>query len=335
MGKRPIDRQRESAGYMDIGSPDDPSAITGFLTIGDVLYVIKEKGVYEVKLADAIDPDRKNPAVPNTQQRILAYGSDSKLVGRTLLTAERLFNKTYLPKTIDCDQAMAIMIEIVVILAAMQHDADDFGTAEQYALENFENRRRNNGSVLMPSVGDVASRCEPFIQRADHALRALLNLVKLFYGRDAGRRWFESFTEQIERTQGKDDPFSQFLRQALPFLKSVRNARNCVEHPTSNQRIVTTDFAIDPNAKIMPPMIEVIHPKTPEPAFPVSAFMTRVADQIVEIIELMIAYICSKHVQKFAGFAFQVVELPKEQRSNEHVRFSYGLYDGARVIPAS
>jgi hypothetical protein len=69
--KRPIDRMREAAGKMDVGTPDDPTAITGLFPIGDTLYVIKEKGIYEIQFADAIDPKRTNIHVPNTQQRVL------------------------------------------------------------------------------------------------------------------------------------------------------------------------------------------------------------------------------------------------------------------------
>ena len=54
--KRPIDRIRESGGRMDIGTPDDETPITGLLPIGDTLFVIKEKGIYEIRFADAVDP---------------------------------------------------------------------------------------------------------------------------------------------------------------------------------------------------------------------------------------------------------------------------------------
>jgi hypothetical protein len=58
MTKRPIDRKRDAGGEMEIGPPDDQSAITAMFPIGDDLYVVKERGVYEVKLADRIDPNR-------------------------------------------------------------------------------------------------------------------------------------------------------------------------------------------------------------------------------------------------------------------------------------
>ena len=69
---------------MEIGTSDDQSAVTGIFPIGDNLYVVKERGIYEVKLADRIDPNRTNIAIPNTQQKVLNYGSEAPVVGRTL-----------------------------------------------------------------------------------------------------------------------------------------------------------------------------------------------------------------------------------------------------------
>ena len=75
--KRPIDKLRDSALAMPIGTADDRSEITGFITVDDDLFVVKENGVYSVRLADQIDPDRTNAGVPNTNQKVLGYGSES------------------------------------------------------------------------------------------------------------------------------------------------------------------------------------------------------------------------------------------------------------------
>src|SRR5262249_32256833 len=119
MTKRPIDRKRDAGGAMEIGVPDDQSAITAIFPIGDDLYVVKERGIYEVKLADRIDPNRTNIAIPNTQQRVLNYGSDASVVGRTLLTAKELFNPTYLPKNLDLAEALRLCFETLRDLPAM------------------------------------------------------------------------------------------------------------------------------------------------------------------------------------------------------------------------
>lgn len=57
--KRPVDCLRDGAGSLEVKIPDDNSAITGMITFGDRLLSVKEKGIYEIKLADQIDPERK------------------------------------------------------------------------------------------------------------------------------------------------------------------------------------------------------------------------------------------------------------------------------------
>jgi hypothetical protein len=93
--KRPIDRMRESGGSMEIGTPDDRSPVSLAVEVDEKLYVVKAKGIYEIKLADQIDPQRTNPNVPNTQQKIHPYGSENEIVSRTLLTAIELTKQNF------------------------------------------------------------------------------------------------------------------------------------------------------------------------------------------------------------------------------------------------
>jgi hypothetical protein len=53
--KRPIDRLRDGAISLEVKTPDDDSAISIMITVGDRLLVVKEKGIYEIKPADKIE----------------------------------------------------------------------------------------------------------------------------------------------------------------------------------------------------------------------------------------------------------------------------------------
>src|SRR5258706_2959714 len=117
--KRPIDLQREGAGFMNVGSPDDLSPITAMIVIGKKLYIVKASSIYQVRMADDIDPERTNPSLPNTQQKILGVGSDSEVVGRILLTASALFKANYLEKNIDCEGALRLSLELLKDIVAM------------------------------------------------------------------------------------------------------------------------------------------------------------------------------------------------------------------------
>lgn len=88
-------------------------------------------------------------------------------------------------------------------------------------------------------------------------------MVKLFYGKDAARQWFESLRDLSVHSYGADDRFSKFLTEVLPFLKFVRNARNSVEHPDETKHLVVKDFAVNSNAEVITPSIEIVHPTYP------------------------------------------------------------------------
>jgi hypothetical protein len=67
------------------------------------------------------------------------------------------------------------------------------------------------------------------------------------------------------------------------FLKLVRNARNCVEHPKPGEQVIVKDFELNDKMQIVPPLIEIIHPKTPQPEMHMSQFDSQVIEQISNI----------------------------------------------------
>lgn len=333
--KRPIDRVREAGGMMDVGTPDDQTPVTDLFSIGDTLCVIKEKGIYEIKFADAVDPKRTNIAVPNTQQRILNHGSDEPLVGRILLTAKELFNPSYLPKGFDHTAALRLSFEILKDIAAM-HDMAVAMTEEEAAAVSFiEDRRKKDRSFVLPAIANVEVRCNEFIQKADHALQSLLSIVKLFYGKDAAKQWFESLRDLAVHRYGEDDHFSRLLTDILPSLKFVRGARNSVEHPDEGKHLVVKDFTLKPDLSVTPPTIEIVHPHSPQPEMSVSQFMKELTDHLMDIVEWMMAGLVSKHIQECPGLNIQVVEFTQDTAPAKHVRFGIGFYQGDRPVRAS
>jgi len=59
MDRKPIDQIRESGGYFEVGT-DAEGAIVEMFTIDDQLLIVKEGAIYEVMMADDIDPERTN-----------------------------------------------------------------------------------------------------------------------------------------------------------------------------------------------------------------------------------------------------------------------------------
>ncbi len=331
---RPIDKLRDGAGSLEILTPDDDSAIVEMISTGERLLVVKGKGIYEVKLADQVDPERTNIATPNMIQRVLPYGADAPWVGAIVLTAHHLLQNSCAPKQVDGAKAFALVLEIAEDIAGAHQLVEAYRNAEDAATNRLDLKIREDRSVVVPAIGNVESRCNEFLQRGDHALRELFRLVQMFYS-DVGSGGWESLKKRLDGEPQDIDNFPQFVAEAVPFLQRVRNARNCVEHPRREQQLIVTDFSVDTNNVLLPPMIKIIHPQTPLEKVSVSAFFSQTLQAIVNTVELMIVFLCARHVKSFGGLAVQVIELPPERRRSPHVRYGYGAMLGDQIVPMS
>ena len=99
MNDRPIDKVRNSGLSMTL--PADTGGITHMGEINGALHMIGGSAIYRVQLADEIDPERTNIAIPNTHQKVLSYGTDFPYVRQTLMTARRLFSNNVLGPAFD------------------------------------------------------------------------------------------------------------------------------------------------------------------------------------------------------------------------------------------
>jgi hypothetical protein len=91
--KRPIDLIRDSGMSFEVGTAEDGPVQAG-VEIDDSLYLIKPKAIYALQTADQIDRDRKNIHLPKVVTRqVFSIGSDSEIVGKTLLTAISFLDK--------------------------------------------------------------------------------------------------------------------------------------------------------------------------------------------------------------------------------------------------
>lgn len=330
--KRSIDRLRDGAGSFEIKTLDDDSAITGMISLADSLLVVKEKGIYAIKLADQIDPERKNIKTPNSIQKILPYGSSEPWVGSVLLTGNGLLKKEILSEGIDTEHAMSLVIEIIQNISSAIELSEAFNSSQLSELEKHDLEVKNDRSVMLPSMRGVANKCKEFLQKSDHALDALFKTVKVFYP-NVGKGAWESLKREIDKENSSIDNFGEVLSQMLPFLQFVRNARNCVEHPRNGHKMVTSDFSIDTDSNLVPPSIEILHPKTPQPPVPIVDFMSNIISSVVDIVELMLVFLCNRRIRPIQGFPVRVHEFPKGQRRTKNVKYEYGIATKDSIIP--
>lgn len=330
---RHIDRLRESSFSITITIPDDESPIREMISTDGRLLVVKDKGIYEVSLADKTDPKRTNLSVPNTFQRLLPFGAQDAWVGAVVLTAQVFFLSPCLDSEIG-HIAFNYLLSVAQDIAGAKAILHRYLQQEEKAQQSVSPQIGRDRSSVLPSIGNVEASCNEFLQHMAHAQRELFKVVQLFYS-DLGKGLWDSLKTRIDAGPQDLDNFPQFLAEATEFFKLIRNARNCVEHPRLEQRLVVLDFKLDQKNNLVPPMIEVIHSETPMEAYPVGVFFEDTIETLVSVVECMVVFLCARNVKKVGGLQVYAMELPPERRKFAHVRYSYGALLGDNLVPLS
>lgn len=277
-------------------------------------------------MADSVDPDRTNLKLPNTQQKLLPLGSDSPLLGRTLLTARRLFDKSRLPN-LETVEAVARSLSAATEISAMQETPEQLVTSQDLVAQKLTGAKLING-FQMPASGNLVPDVKSLIQNADHFLNALFEIVRLFYPEVT----HADSLLKIARRENLQQRTIEFLETVRPSMRFIREARNAIEHPRPEERINITDYALNQDGNVQVPTIEVVHPRVPEPALPITVFMTDIIEKLSMIFEMTIVHLCSHHAE-CGDHAVAVIVIPEEMRHTPHERFSYALKFGDEWTP--
>ena len=321
--KRPIDKMRDRGGHTDIGTPED-GAIEEMLNVGGRLLIIKERSVYELRMADDIDPKRENPNVPRASQRLIVdLGTESELFSRVFLTAKQLFKSEYLPDSINPDELLFLTLEVVQELAALEKEITEYIEVEEKACDVYEERKNKKLAHAVPSIPDIKTRSKTIFQKGDQALQGLLAIIRKFYPDFDQNSYYKSFLDYISNKDGEEDPFTKFLQKTIPFIMLVRNIRNCLEHRRTETEI--KDFELQLNNDIISPTLEVDYLGSKVPRTSLSGFLPSVTENLVTIIENMMAYLCGKNTRSNSVIPSEVRFVPEEKRRNKFIKFAYWL----------
>lgn len=327
MTDRPIDIRRNSAGGMAVGLEAEGSIKEMFKVGEKRLLLIKEHATYEVKLADAIDPARTNEKIPNIQQRVFAAGTSSDLLQRVILTSGKLFNETYLQK-IDCGLLAEHALNAMGELLAMDRIFRRIRDNENRLIDELKGRTLENGFIL-PTLEDAHQDLKNFLQRADHFIREMVYITKIF---EPGYRNWDRLRELVEKEKPKNELYAEFLGRAVPYLQFIREARNAVEHPSAVKRVNVYNFELDATGAIVTPSIEVLIPKFSEPRTSLVAFLDGTIQSLGPLYASWIAHLCARKAQ-LGNFAVAVMGLPEAKRQYPALAYSYAVMFGDQWHP--
>jgi hypothetical protein len=332
--KRPVDRVRESALSMQIGRPED-GAISVMIDMESALYVVKEYAIYAVQLADQVDPERTNVAVPNTQQRILAIGSRDPEVARIFLTAYTMFKSMYLGANFPERKAWSIAFEYLRDIVAMMEIHSALAKAIEEAVAGFNAVVTNDRSITLPSLENAEERCDAFAQKVGHAIDTLKAVARLFYPQELSKKWIDSLTTVAAQKHGEHAALAQFMKERGSKLLFMREMRNMIEHPQVDAYVRVSDFQLLSSIELAAPSVDIVRPGQTPISGPLASFMAQVVDELVSTAEMFFALLCGANAKSFSHFSVVVVELAPSRRPkwNPHQRISYGIVMNGEVHP--
>ena len=322
--KRHIDRIRESSGSAQIGSEED-GAIIEMKTFGDRLLIIKERAIYEMIFADAIDPDRTNIHLPPTIQKlIIDKGTESETVARTFLTAKALFQEEYISNAVDCDIVISLTIDMLSEISILEKEINDYQENENKVSNEYEERRNQKGSYQIPSIVNLESRCKTILQKADHIEQILMDIITRFYPNEGltKQSHFPKFHEILKTKYGEDDTFTKFVGSTLYYMKIIRELRNGFEHRLDSIKV--TDFVLQPDGNVIPPTIELNFRDVRLEKISLSEFLKITIVNHLDIIEMTFAHLAQKNTRT-GGMPYQVKLIPENKRTHKFVKHSFWI----------
>lgn len=322
--KRPIDLFRESGGSFKIESETENTPIQMICNVGDHLLMVTNKAIYEIQFADQIDPERENHLLPHNIQRcVLNIGADSIIVGCTLLIAQVLFDSTVLVSSIDTEKAKTLTLEALKELAVMNNMAEEFVAEEETKTSTFLKNEQKNKSLVLPSIIDLESRTKSFFQKADHVQQTLFEMTSLFYSDIPRKGHFGTLVKTITSQYNDDDSFIKFLNMVAPHMKILRNLRDCLDHRLYKE-VKVSDFKLNKKAQMAPPSITMKRPnKTILEETWLSDFMSTTVENLANIMEMMIAFLCAKSTKRSIGSEIAVGITQESKRIHPNIRFRY------------
>lgn len=208
-------------------------------------------------------------------------------------------------------------------LLAAQKIESDLISDQNNALAEF--RQPKQRSVALPSIEGLNERFKMFVQRVEHATQAIFEFTQQFYGHT--QKMWNGFELEAQKLYGDADELSKFAGSIRPFMTYVRNLRNSIEHPKDSQRVIIKDFAIMPDGTLKSPTVQLVHAITPQPEMNIQSFLPQVTGQVLEIFEVLMVHLASKHIKPFGALEKTVDLLPLDQLPpDSKVRASYFVW---------
>ncbi|HZT04961.1 MAG TPA: hypothetical protein VFA39_22110 [Steroidobacteraceae bacterium] len=306
---------------MTIGTSEDGEIATLF-PVDEQLFIVKERAIYAITLADQIDPERATASIPDSQQRVLGIGASDPIVSRLLLTGHVLFRRDRLGQDFNERRAIKLSWELTKRVAAMDALQKELEAAQTDAANAFRAEQHSGRSLRLPTVANLEAQFHAFAQKLGHAVDALKGVSRLFYP-DLPKKWIDRLRALTVDKFGAQHPFAAFINDMAPALLDWRELRNVIEHEDRSRSARIVDFHMLPDGSIGVPVLEVQRGEGKPERIQVVPFMSETIHNLTVIAEAFMAHLCNANVMQDLAWPIQVMSVPDEEQGRAKVRLCY------------
>ncbi len=318
--KRPIDFQREGGAQASV--PDGKPIVRMFV-FADRLFFMTESSIFAAKLADEVDPERINHAIPQViQQEELAYGASDELIRGTISITDELLRSgtAHLPDGFDVVRCQALALQTAHELAAINDEIRWLQSKQDEVKQGLATGRWNR--AFIPRTLNLKGRSEQAIAHARQAALNIIAVAELFYPRArANIPWRGALEGALHRHLSADDPFLTGFAEIADGLESAIQHRNAAVHPDRVKWARYLDHELSANDKVIAPTIEIQHPDWSLDRTDLIQYFEMRLNELVWAYQLVLATCCDRNVRNFGPFITHVVQLPAD--NDEDSRFQW------------
>ncbi|MEE3649884.1 MULTISPECIES: hypothetical protein [unclassified Brenneria] len=321
--KHNIDQFRDGAKVLEVVDVDDQTPLRFMFGTPDGLYVVKDKSIFLMQQADHIDPERTNIKVRDVYQKVFPYGFENPIVGKILVSGEKLFCSGFMRDAIEQETAMGLILKGTGILCEMQDLTDK--VFEQISGVAVAEILSGNKGQKLPHTPSLRTNIDIYIRLADNLRQMLTDFLVAIYKPTEGKRLLENLRTAIHQKHGDSHGFYVFFDELTPAMLFTRELRNAWEHPKTDRNVVWKDFAMKSDGKVYSPTIELVSAEYPQDEMDLGTFMKQYTATLIDQLEALIGNACAANCS-FGGFKCGVMELPKELRQHPEARLTCAVF---------
>ncbi len=318
---------RNEGGSFKIGEEGDGN-LSDIIPLEDYgMVIVTRKSVWRVMLADNIDPQRNNPNIPrHVQERLLSYGSDDPIVGRTLLQGKELLLQ-HLPDTINKYQGMQLVLAFTKELAAMNDELKKLREEYTEIQKRFNGSVRDDGSFVLPALKNLERRAKELIQNIDHMGGIVIDMMKLFPIEIPQKNPLGKLIEQTQQKFGAEHAVTKAISELKEKMGWLRYIRSDMEHPDATGIVTFENYKMNDSGKIEQPLIKHTRTSSPFQSIDLIQFIVESQGEIIDLFETTLVLLCDFHAEDFAGDKVFVRNVTDQERAevNPHMNYRYDI----------